>query len=316
MKIFQKIKDINNKAIFSGIGFLTMGLTATAIGSPLVGVIGLSSLPLSLIYIFSESINKYRISNNTTNPVRTSLLPQVYKLAFTSDLEDYINDSKTDLQKKYKIILTSFAFKRMGIDPKTIINNAYDKSYRWSEKYDIFTPDGKMVELFGGTNFHINYKELTSEDFKDPAKLAVAQEIYKDFSHLGMLGKEVSRIFGFNPNTEFLLNVHTHQLNPYDLAHIEKATQKIINTPTDDRAMNQPAKGREEEFIFDIIESNSLQIETLHKFHTVMHCHNGLCSYPKLITFINERLQAFQIKENLESMLPEKLEIKNKPKKI
>ena len=293
-----------------------MGATATLVGSPFVALLGLSSLSLSLVYIFSEGINKYRIQSNYNNPVKSSLVPQIYKIAFTQELEKYINNSKTDDEKKYKIILTSFALKKIGLEPQTVITDCFDKSYNWSEKYSIYTSEGKMVELFGGNKFHINYKNLTSEDFKDPEKINIAKEVYQDFAHLGMLGKEVSRIFGFYPNTEFLLDMQGYILNDSDILHIQKSTENIMAKSSENRAMNQPAKGKEEDFIFEIIKNNPQHIKVLHKFHTEIHCHNNMCSYPKLIDFVNERLNIFQIKEKLDNNLTEKAETKAKPKKI
>ncbi len=56
--------------------------------------------------------------------------------------------------------------------------------------------------------------------------------------------------------------------------------------------------------------------KVLHKFHTEIHCHNNMCSYPKLIDFVNERLNIFQVKEKLDNNLTEKAETKAKSKKI
>lgn len=314
MKTLEKIKDINNKAIFSGICFFTMGATAFFTASSPVASFGLISMIPSLAYICSEFLNKHRIIKNEHNPVIFSFLPSVYKTAFTRHFKKYLNESDCELEKKYKMLITCFVFEKIGLDPKTII---IDKTrLELINKYNISTKDGKIIDIFDGTNSYICYDELTHQDFKDPQKLKIAQKVYQDFRHLGLLGKEVSRIFGYNSHTSFLLKINTYKLNQADIKHIEKATFKKINTPNDSRTMNQAAQGKEEEFIFDIIDSNPQHIKTLHKFHTEIHCHDSLCSYPKLIKFINERLNIFQVKEKLDIYLPEKSEAKLKPKKI
>lgn len=321
MKILEKIKAINNKAIFSSTAFLTMGITASFFASSPVALLGLSTSPIILTFLIFEVINKYRIKKVedgfTNQSINSSIIPQIYKKLFTKELDKYIDESKTILEKKYKLIFTSFAFNKLGINPDDIIYKPYDKSYKGIKDYNIERTDGIMVDIFNNYYFHLDYEKLIEEDIKDSEKLKVIQKVYKDFEYLGILGKEVSRLFGLDPNFKLILTIQNYKLNEADLIEIEKVTQKIINTETLHRYLSQKARDKQEQnFIFDIINNNHKHIKILHKFHTEMHCHNNSCSDPELIDYVDKLLNTLNLEKKISNHLPEKVNTKTKVKKI
>lgn len=325
MKIDETIISINKKARTYSKSFLAMGVVATAIANiPAINLVNAQMWEFLFVLIgliswgslTSQNIIKNKIAARESPDLGILAYPSFYKIPFNNRFNEYLKKSENDMERKFKIILTSYALKKLVIEPSTVFNHISDKEYNWTVKYNILNSEGKSQPLFDYVTRHVDYMDLTANDLKIPQNLAIAKKVYKDFSNLGLLGREIVGLNKFNDNAQFLMTLNDYKLTATDILEIEKNIKFTSGLDDNNRRTLRPDKGREEEFIFEIIENNTEHIEVLRKFYTLHHVHKDNCSYPELIGHLDNLFIVSQRKDALNTMLVEKIKKPVKTKKL
>lgn len=221
MKIDETIISINDKARTYSKFFLAMGVTATAIAQipsinlQLWGILFVLTGAVSWASLTVQNIIKNKILGREAPDLGIGAYPSLYKIPFNNRFNAYLKNSENDIERKFKIILTSYALKKLVIEPSTVFNNVSDKEYNWNVKYNILNSEGKSEPLFDFVTRHVDYMDLTANDFKDPKNLEIAKKVYQDFANLG----EEEFIFEIIENNPEHIEVLR---NFYTLHHVHK----------------------------------------------------------------------------------------------
>lgn len=294
MRINDTLTSVNNKLIGST-SFLTMGATACFSFHPFVSAsVGiLAGIGLSISLAERLKMNKKHYTQ-----FESGFLASFYRHAFTKKLQDYIDNSSSNLEKKYKVIFTSYLLRTQRIQPQFVIQNIFDRSFRWADKFDIKNSRQELVNVFPSMDTPLNFLEFTHQDFQNSHKMETIKKVYNDFEDRGWLGTKISNMEFPRGNFIFLLEIQDYKLTPADLKIIEKKTQEIISTPTEHRFMQMKPNHEEEQILFKIIDANKNDekaFEILSKFYIERHCNDGLCSFKELVSYLK-----------LDKILPEK----------
>ncbi len=206
-------------------------ITNTKIGIPIFlgigGLLTINTFPIlavsaagTIVFLLEGLAQKYQ--NKTLN-FKTHIFSNLYHAKFNKWFSEYIENSETLTEKKYKLIFSSFLFN----EKKNLDLRIFDSHTKLLKEIESeLKIKNEDVDLF--SIFYDNISKSIVEDLKndllDNEKSKSINKVFNDFQHLGLLGKNItfieSNIF------KFLSLVQNYSLSDNDFKQIDLINRK------------------------------------------------------------------------------------------
>lgn len=300
--IDNELQSIDKKQAFLAGSFLAMGLTAFLTTSIPAGI---SLLPatFSIPIIIMSLATHFHLKSNNDLALNSSLFQSNYKKNFQTWLSNYIDDSQSDTETKYKVIFTSMWMRARKLKTydvfekhNTLIEKVANKMiYHKETSIDLFS-------LFL-TESKVSSKDFFEEDKDFLNKRLIAKKVYNDFESVGLVGKH----FMYWSASEMLclIPLQDYKLNSQDIKEIKLLTKRNLKTP---KPFNHSLLFTElsMNYCIKIINENIEYLPALKDFFISV----GQDEKIKEISHLIKRTQkAYAISSRLSALLPEKKEV-------
>lgn len=270
MNINDQLKSINRKILIKDSAFLGMGVTAMFFNQP---VLGLSILGIGS-YLGLQEIN-INLKLRQKKPIYFNQIPLafIYRKKFNLAFDDYIEKSSTDIERKFKLLLTAYYMKQQNLDVRRMINKNYLVceqliSHQSDNRDHVFSLNNSLSKVTHRLEdiCMVMPEELFKEDFLNSQSLEIAKQVYKDFNSFGFLGKIITHEQPKkNPDT-LIASLQDYRLNSSDIKIIEKRTKYLNSIPKDIKYIYPIEKEDEKILMKDILIHNPEHHNVLMKF--------------------------------------------------
>lgn len=301
--IYNSLKKTNQYEL-SISSLVAIGATSLILNFPIAGTILLcSSLPSLMLGLYTrKELNKKE--NMNLNLLSYGIQGVIHKKAFHQWLVNYVENSSSLTERKYKILLMEIYFKHTDLNRHELILN-YTPTYRYLNKVcqELMDKKETNINLMNIIKEHkdLDYILLLNEDLPHPEKIAIGKEVLKEYNEVGLLGKSFNN--WCNEALPFLMVMQDYQLNKKDIFYIKKLCEKEKLTQSD-ILINFEYDKKYYQNIDKIIESNcsTEQINALSLFFNKLHLDSKdeQITSKKIVNYLEKKKNYQQLNEILE----------------
>lgn len=233
MMIEKGINTLNKMELSSG-AFMAIGATAIISHAPTLPLVAaIFTTVLSLPVFISAVINYYNIQKDNKSFLDNGLLGSLYKKQITKQITQYVDDSQSPTEQKYKLIFLKEylqAHKISGI--KDLFDS--DKIEEWNQT---ISPDYKQCSMYsylygievknknGSGERKLSLSDMFDEDKDNQEKIEIAHQVYQDFKNEGLLGFQMR--YPEKDNMTILAELADYKLTQADIGMLQKTFNDI-----------------------------------------------------------------------------------------
>lgn len=201
-------------------------ITNTKIGIPIFlgigGLLTINTFPIlavsaagTIVFLLEGLAQKYQ---NKPFDFKKHIFSNLYHTKFNKWFSEYIENSETLTEKKYKLIFSSFLFnEKKNLDLR--IFDSHAKLFKKIEsELKSKNEDVDLVSIFYD-NISQSIVEDLKNDLLDNEKSKSINKVFNDFQHLGLLGKNIT--FMSSNVFKFLSLVQNYSLSDNDFKQID-----------------------------------------------------------------------------------------------
>lgn len=286
----EKLCNINKKQNLVLGSFLAMGVTSFFISNQVGPQVFATGVVLPFLAI--NAINYYKFKIKKDFSLHSTIFSSSYEKTITKWFDFYISSSDNLTEQKYKCLFFSMWLKSRKLT--SLPKQLFDKIEQLADKIIKTESQHDLLSLFYNTD-KLSVTDFFEEDKDNKRKNDIAKKIYKDFEHLGLIGKH----FNYWSTSEMLclLPLQEYKLTNSDIKEINSLIKENNKTPDpfrnclffSDISMNYCSK---------IINSNPDKLDILKQFFNTMKQNSSMREIYNLIENTQKILANHKILDN------------------
>jgi hypothetical protein len=279
-KIENQIKVQEKKALKLG-AFISLGLSAAATTiEPAIALL----IPFVAIHVISDVVGVELFLND--HKKEKWFTSNIFKKKLNNWFENYIKNSETLTEQKYKAIFFSLWLKHKEIPLNDLIDSQQIKNLAEellvNKETVYYLPNAFQDNVPYATKLtkkEINLEKFLEEDKKNPRKINIAKKVYEEFSHMGLAAK----LFVTGKDFSHLLYLQDYKFSDDDYELIKKFTTELkIDAKT-----------------YSILYLNAYSQNTINAVHQLINYENSLDNL-KILNSYCEQLEEKGYAKNME----------------